>query len=336
MSATTAMHNLRPTFVSVPNPVVVRDNDVVSDNEINTDDSVTDAGNDDIGNNDAASSQLPAIRPLETPASPAILPTPSTVTPSRPVTPPPVDDSFRPDTPSINNAPGVSTSGVPARDTIDDNDALLLQPLPTGDANLPSEGASGNVGQFDVEETTIPQEIPDTPVSTGDSGIDSSSAADPLVVPRQTEPVQDSSNDTDAFAVADVDFDGVEDSIDNCTATSPGIPVNASGCDKYDGWLAGIGFLESSSRLSGESRDTLEEIIADLQNFPELVLELQVEATSGSEADTFLARRRTIEILRFVRSQGIAGNRLKSLPPSLPSASNSNGDAIFLRSLIAN
>jgi len=250
-----------------------------------------------------------------------------------PTTPPPaLDESFTPDTPSTNNAPGVSTSGIPTREPIDDNDALLLQPLPTADPNSPSE----NVGQFDSEDTRELQEIPDSSVSTGNSGVDSTSAADPVVVPRQADPVQNSGNDSDALAVADIDFDGVEDSFDDCSATAPGIPVNASGCDKYDGWLSGIGFLESSSRLSGESRDVLDEIIIDLKSFPEFVLELQVEAASGSEADTFLARRRTIEILRFVRSQGVAGNRLKSLPPSLPSASNPNRDAVFLRSVIAN
>ena len=230
-----------------------------------------------------------------------------------------------------------SSSQFPA---IEDNDALQLQPLPTTDLTTPATGEPQNVGQFDVEAISTPQEVTDAPSAVSnpavsDTTVDSTSAADPVVA-RQTETVQDSGNDSDALAVDDIDFDGVEDSLDDCSATTPGIPVNSAGCDKYAGWLSGIGFIESSSRLSGASRDKLDEVIADLQSFPEFILELQVEATSASEADTFLARRRTIEILRFVRSQGIAGNRLKSLPPSAPSSANPNRNAVFLRSLIAN
>jgi len=342
-----------PVLVSGPVPDATAGSDLVVsrvdegvavfDEEVVSGDDVLDAGDDVITgdelpaasdrveaeNTEAGASQLPTIRPLETPAIPVSPPAPPTTR----VEPPLVEQSDR-------AIPGVNSSGVLVREPIDntaeDTDALLLQPLPTENSSASPSNGSRNVGQFDVEEVATPQEIPDFPLTASDAAIDSTSAADPLPVPRQPEPVQTTVNDSDALAVTDIDFDGVEDSIDDCSTTTAGIPVNSNGCDKYAGWLSGIGFVDSSSRLTGASRDRLEEIITDLQNFPEFVLELQVEATSDSAADTFLARRRTIEILRFVRSQGIAGNRLKSLPPSLPSADNPNRDVVFLRSLIVN
>ena len=324
---------------------------VASGNEVITGQDLPDVGdrgnggglaNEDIS--DAASTQLPAIRPLDTPAIPPVLPTPTLPTPNAPVpvSPPPLPTGpsnsgslGTSPTPTPVTVPDVNTTGVPVREPVEDSDALLLQPLPEADSSGQSTNGSGNVGQFDVEETAGPQEIADAdaPFSGSESTLDSTSAADPVIVPRQPEP--NSGDDSDALAVDDIDFDGIADSVDDCSGTASGIPVNANGCDKYAGWLSGIGFLDSSSRLTGASRDSLDEIIADLQRFPDLILELQVEATSGSEADTFLARRRTIEILRFVRSQGIAGNRLKSLPPSSSSANNPNGASVFLRSLSA-
>jgi len=84
-----------------------------------------------------------------------------------------------------------------------------LQPLPEADSSTQPINDSGNVGQFDVEDTAGSQEIADedVPSSGGDSTLDSTSAADPVIAPRQPQP--DSGSDSDALAVADIDSDGI-------------------------------------------------------------------------------------------------------------------------------
>jgi len=125
--------------------------------------------------------------------------------------------------------------------------------------------------------------------------------------------------DSDALVIQDLDADGVTDNVDACLDTSNGIPVDAGGCDRYRGLFAGVNFDTGSIFLSPESQEALDRIVIDLENFPQLNLQLQLQAASDAEADTFLARRRTIEILRFFRARGVAGNRVKTqVPATLP------------------
>ena len=123
------------------------------------------------------------------------------------------------------------------------------------------------------------------------------------------------------------------DNFDACLDTSSGIPVDAGGCDRYSGLFAGVNFDTGSIFLSPESQEALDGIVLDLENFPQLNLQLQLQATSDSEDDTFLARRRTIEILRFFRARGIAGNRVKTQVPATLPVSEIGEGIVYLRTI---
>jgi len=139
--------------------------------------------------------------------------------------------------------------------------------------------------------------------------------------------------DSDALVIDDLDGDGVADSLDACLDTSNGIPVDAGGCDRYSGLLTGVDFDTGSIFLSPDSQEALDRIVLDLENFPQLNLQLQLQATSDDEADTFLARRRTIEILRFFRARGIAGNRVKTQVPATLPVSEIGKGTVYLRTI---
>jgi len=139
--------------------------------------------------------------------------------------------------------------------------------------------------------------------------------------------------DSDALVIEDLDGDGVADSLDACLDTSNGIPVDAGGCDRYSGLLTGVDFDTGSIFLSPDSQEALDRIVLDLENFPQLNLQLQLQATSDDEADTFLARRRTIEILRFFRARGIAGNRVKTQVPATLPVSEIGKGTVYLRTI---
>ena len=171
---------------------------------------------------------------------------------------------------------------------------------------------------IDLDDVATPEPIPQDPLTPGDT--------DPEITDLAT-------NDSDALVTEDLDKDGVDDSRDECLSTSNGIPVDSGGCDRYSGLFTDIKFDTGSIFLSPASQEVLDEVVLDLENFPRLNLELQLQATSTEAADTFLARRRTIEILRYFRARGVAGNRVKTQGPITQPVTGVLEGVVFLRTI---
>ena len=111
----------------------------------------------------------------------------------------------------------------------------------------------------------------------------------------------------------DTDADGVVDAVDACPATSPGAPVNETGCALFNGAIEGINFESGSDRLTASAQDVLSGVAATLQNYPDIrvSVEAHTDNQGGAESNLQLSKRRAIAVARYLVEQGIAGPRLQ-------------------------
>ncbi len=197
-------------------------------------------------------------------------------------------------------------------EVLDGNEDINVEPVET------EAQTAAPISQPDI--TPLPE------VSTRES-------VEELPVVEAPVQVEEIADDSDAIVISDIDGDGVSDQDDFCDDTRDGIPVNSSGCDRYNGLLPDAVFAPGEASLNARIRTVLDRVVDDLERFPDLNLQVQLLAESVADQDTFLARRRTIEILRFFRARGISSARLKTLVPT--SASSGAGDSetsiVFLR-----
>ncbi len=211
-------------------------------------------------------------------------------------------------------------------------------PLPSGTSEVETDAGlivtDPDSADFEIDvdvietETEVEVEDPDSlPVVTPSPEARDASNELPVVV--------EIADDSDAIVVADIDADGISDQDDVCDDTLDGIPVSTTGCDRYNGLLNGAVFATGEVALNARIRTVLDDVVDDLERFPLLSLEVQLLAESASDQDKFLARRRTIEILRFFRARGIPNARLKTLVPTTSDAGLQNESIVFLRTLTA-
>lgn len=242
-----------------------------------------------------------------------------------------------------------TASSVQSETSAGDTDAVVIDDN-SSDAASSETGETINVIEFDsgVEIEDSPSQpviapLPDTPVVDEPLTVEEVATVEeaPVIeeqaVNEESVEVQprvvEETDDSDAIAITDSDGDGIADQRDICSATRSGIPVDSTGCDLYSGLLSGTVFAADDASLDTPIRRVLNSVVGDLERFPSLSLEVQLLAESASEADMFLARRRTIEILRFFRARGISGTRLKTRVPTTFNTSDEGDSIVFLRTI---
>ncbi len=130
-----------------------------------------------------------------------------------------------------------------------------------------------------------------------------------------------------ATVVGDGDNDGITDELDRCLDTPPGTKVDATGCGLFSGTLEGVNFLPGSDTLTAGSRQTLDDAIQTLRDFPAIRISVNAHTDSaGSEAaNRLLSRNRALTVVRYLTAQGIPVDRLeaRAFGESRPIADNS-------------
>ena len=117
--------------------------------------------------------------------------------------------------------------------------------------------------------------------------------------------------------VLDADGDGVADNLDKCPNTPKDTKVDATGCptvSKARGVLKGVNFMFGKAQLKPESFKVLDEAAAALQEFPEVLVEVQGHTdSSGPEASNLkLSQARAQSVTDYLVSKGVNKNRLHS------------------------
>ncbi len=111
----------------------------------------------------------------------------------------------------------------------------------------------------------------------------------------------------------DSDNDGVSDALDSCADTSEGNPVDDVGCSLFDGVIEGVNFKSGSDELTPESAVILTDVVAKLNDFPDVRLAIKAHTDNAGEAvgNLRLSRRRALSVARYLIENGIRGSRLR-------------------------
>ncbi len=114
--------------------------------------------------------------------------------------------------------------------------------------------------------------------------------------------------------VEDTDADGVANAEDQCPDTAVGTPVGETGCAMFDGAIDGVNFLSGSDTLTDFARDTLDGVVARMQEFPEIRVSVHAHTDSdGDEAENMeLSRRRALSVVRYLTSKGVSLGRFEA------------------------
>ncbi len=115
-----------------------------------------------------------------------------------------------------------------------------------------------------------------------------------------------------AFNIPDSDHDGVNDIRDGCPNTPEGAKVDEAGCAMFEGVLQGVNFEYNSSRLTEGAKQILDEVAAELKNYPTVKIEVQAHTDSSGSAkyNQWLSERRARSVINYLGQQGISTTRL--------------------------
>ena len=114
---------------------------------------------------------------------------------------------------------------------------------------------------------------------------------------------------------ADRDADGVPNDRDRCPNTAPGVDVDVNGCEiREEIELPGVQFETDSDRLLPGAEETLNDAVATLDKYPELVVEVagHTDAVGAAEYNRGLSQRRAATVRDFLIDRGIAQDRLST------------------------
>lgn len=177
--------------------------------------------------------------------------------------------------------------------------------------------------------TTLPPPPPPPPVPAELPSLPE--MPDLPVLPELTDLPSIADTSTDAN---DRDEDGIANSLDDCPDTAPGIPVNSTGCEMFNGVIEGVNFLSGSDTLTDLARATLDEVVGTLDGFPDIRLSIEAHTDSrGAEsANLALSRTRALSVVRYLIAQGISIDRLqaRAYGEARPIADNSTEDGRLL------
>ncbi|KPA11899.1 flagellar motor protein MotB [Candidatus Magnetomorum sp. HK-1] len=108
----------------------------------------------------------------------------------------------------------------------------------------------------------------------------------------------------------DKDGDGIADDKDNCPSTPAGARVTVNGC-----WIIGnIHFNSDSWSVRAEMHPYLDEIVAILENNPNLWMEVQghTDHTGTAIHNYELSKNRALAVMNYLIRKGISSDRLTS------------------------
>lgn len=114
---------------------------------------------------------------------------------------------------------------------------------------------------------------------------------------------------------ADSDRDGVGDLNDQCPGTPEGFRVDATGCViQQTVSLNSVGFELGSDKLTSNAERILRDVARALNGQPGLNVEVggHTDATGDAGYNQKLSERRAQSVVRYLVSQGVAADRLKS------------------------
>ena len=131
-------------------------------------------------------------------------------------------------------------------------------------------------------------------------------------------------------AAADGDGDGVPGADDRCGDTSTGRPVDASGCDLFDGPVDGVEFESGSDTLTANARRVLDGIAATLAEYSatRIAIEAHTDNRGTAENNLQLSRRRAIAVASYLVTRDVAGDRLmpRAFGESRPRVPNASAE----------
>ncbi len=124
----------------------------------------------------------------------------------------------------------------------------------------------------------------------------------------------------------DSDGDSVVDADDACLDTARGVTVDDKGCGLFDAVLGDVVFDRGSTKLNARSRAALDHIVAKLQAFPEVRIEVRGHTDSRGSADDNLglSSRRAEAVVWYLRVNGVPEIQLqgRGMGESQPLVSN--------------
>ena len=141
----------------------------------------------------------------------------------------------------------------------------------------------------------------------------------PVVLPSLSEtpvvaaPVTPAVDETLALT-EDSDADGVPDAADNCSDTLAGTPVGDTGCPMFNGAIDGVNFLTGSDTLTSFARETLDGVVARMEEFPNVRVSVHAHTDSrgAEETNMELSRRRALSVVRYLTAQGVNLGRFEA------------------------
>lgn len=114
--------------------------------------------------------------------------------------------------------------------------------------------------------------------------------------------------------IADLDGDGITDSKDRCAGSSARLRVDSRGCSQIAGIVDAIRFESDSAVLTLEAKSVLNDVAEYMQTQGRQRFSVfTIPAASGNaDVSEFLAKRRTLAVVRYLIARDIAGSRLKA------------------------
>ncbi len=130
--------------------------------------------------------------------------------------------------------------------------------------------------------------------------------AEPAPAPVAAAPV--------AAAVIDSDGDGVPDNADKCPGSPSDKPVDADGCTIVSVVLEDVQFELNSSELTPDSSESLDKVVAAMNDYPSLRIEIQAHTDSMGEAsyNQYLSEQRAASVRDYLVAKGVAAERMVS------------------------
>jgi OOP family OmpA-OmpF porin len=112
----------------------------------------------------------------------------------------------------------------------------------------------------------------------------------------------------------DSDHDGVPDYLDECPGTPTGLKVDANGCEVEELVLTGVTFETASAKLTPESSEALDKVVAVLRLRPNAKTEVHGYTDSrGTDAyNQKLSEKRAAAVVDYLVEHGIAGPHLSA------------------------
>jgi outer membrane protein OmpA-like peptidoglycan-associated protein len=150
-----------------------------------------------------------------------------------------------------------------------------------------------------------------------DNGLDDSDFDDATMMDSEDPFETEMMGSEDPFETldSDVGFDEFQvASSAQCNEPAAGEPTDAAGCAMFSGVFEGVEFDGDTAILTTDSEFLLESLAMSMNDYPRLLIELQVHTQDYAEQGRAmqLSRERVMAIARFLASEGVNVQRLRA------------------------